>query len=433
MEALVLVLLILLVLLGVPIGYVLIAASIAVIAMTTGTPLVVVPLRLFNGSDSFPMVAVPLFILSGALMNQAGISRRLVDFAASLVGFVRGGLAMTTTLSTLFFSEISGSAVADAAAIGSVLIPAMKERGYPGRFAAAVLSSSATAAILIPPSIPMILFGALTGTSIVKLFLAGIVPGILAGAAIMATSYVLARRGGFAESEPFDARRTWSTLRRALLALALPIVILGGIVGGVFTATEAAAVAVFLALVLGLGVYRELRIREIYPILVDSARQTAVVMILVAGSAVLGWYLANQQVPERITTFFLQHVQGRAASLLLINAVLFAAGMFLHSTAAIVLLVPILMPLAIEIGLDPVHFGVLFTANLAIGQQTPPVASVLMTACSIAGESMSEVTRVNICFIAALTFVLLMVTFFPELSLFLPNLLSPDEAGPGIR
>jgi tripartite ATP-independent transporter DctM subunit len=426
LEALVLVLLVLLVLVGVPIGYVLIAASITVIALTTGTPLVVVPLRLFNGSDSFPMVAVPLFILSGALMNLAGISRRLVDFAANLVGFVRGGLAMSTTLSTLFFSEISGSAVADAAAIGSVLIPAMKERGYPGRFAAAVLSSSATAAILIPPSIPMILFGALTGASIVKLFLAGIIPGILSGAAIMATSYVLARRGGFAESEPFHAGRAWSSFRKALLALALPVVILGGIVGGIFTATEAAAVAVLLALVLGFGVYRELRVRDLHPILLDSARQTAVVMILVAGSAVLGWYLANQQVPERITGFFLQHVEGRTASLLLINAVLLAAGMFLHSTAAIVLLVPILMPLATEIGLDPVHFGVLFTANLAIGQQTPPVASVLMTACSIAGESMSEVTRVNVYFIAALAVVVLLVTFFPALSLFLPNLLIPD-------
>ena len=425
METLVLFLIAALVLLGVPIGYVLIAATIAVIVFTTGTPLVVVPLRLFNGSDSFPMVAVPLFILAGALMNQTGISRRLVDFASSLVGFVRGGLAMTTTVSTLFFSEISGSAVADAAAIGSVLIPAMKERGYPGRFAAAVLSSSATAAILIPPSIPMILFGAITGASIVKLFLAGIIPGVISGVAIMVTSYVLARRGGFAESRPFEWGRVSSTFRRALLALALPFVILGGIVGGVFTATEAAAVAVVLALLLGLGVYRELRLRELYPLLVDSARQTGVVMILVAASAVLGWYLANQQVPERITSFVLEHVEGRTASLLLINAVLLVAGMFLHSTAAIVLLVPILMPLATEIGLDPVHFGVLFTANLAIGQQTPPVASVLMTACSIAGESMWEVTKVNVYFILALVVVVLLVTFFPGLSLFLPNLLSP--------
>jgi len=424
-EVLLLVLLAVFVVLGVPIGYVLLAASVAVIALGTETPLVVVPLRLFNGSDSFPMVAVPLFILSGALMNHAGISRRLVDFAASLVGFIRGGLAMTTTLSSMFFSEISGSAVADAAALGTILIPAMKERGYPPRFAAAVLSSSATIAIVIPPSIPMILFGAITGASIGKLFLAGFVPGVISGLAIMLTSHFLAKRGGFADSQPFEWGRVSMSVRKALLALTLPLVILGGIFAGAFTATEAAAVAVFLALFLGLAVYGELRVREIYPILVDSARQTGVVMILVAASAVLGWYLANQQVPERITSFVLSRVEGRAASLLLIDAVLLVAGMFLHSTAAIVLLVPILMPLATSIGLDPVHFGIIVTVSLAIGQQTPPVASVLMTACSLAGESMWAVTRVNVWFIAALTAVLLLVTFFPGLSLVLPNLLSP--------
>jgi tripartite ATP-independent transporter DctM subunit len=425
MEALVLLLIAGLALVGVPIGYVLLAASIAVIVLSTGTPLVIVPLRLFNGSDSFPMVAVPLFILSGALMNQAGISKRLVDFASSLVGSIRGGLAMTTTVSSMFFSEISGSSVADAAALGSILIPAMKERGYPGRFAAALLSSSASLGIVIPPSIPMILYGAITGASIVKLFLAGFIPGFVSGIAIMITSYILARRGGFAESASFEWRRVGSSFGRAILALTLPILILGGIFAGAFTATEAAAVAVFLALFLGVWIYRELRPRDLYPTLVESGRQTGVVMILVASSAVLGWYLANQQVPERVTSFVLERVEGRVASLLLIDAVLLVAGMFLHSTAAIVLLVPILLPLATSIGLDPIHFGMIVTMSLAIGQQTPPVASVLMTACSIAGESMWSVTRVNLYFIAALAVVLLLVTFIPEISLFLPNLVSP--------
>jgi tripartite ATP-independent transporter DctM subunit len=424
MELLVIPFLAALAAIGVPIGYALVAASIAVIALTTSTPLVVVPHRLFNGTDSFPMVAVPLFILSGALMNRAGISSRLVDLASSLVGSIRGGLAMTTTLSSMFFSEISGSAVADAAALGSVLIPAMREQGYPSRFAAAVLSSSATIAIVIPPSIPMILFGAISGASIVKLFIAGVIPGILSGLAIMLTSYFLARRGGFAESRPFEWKRVRTGLSRALLALGLPLVVLGGIFTGAFTATEAAAVAVFLALFLGLFVHREIRPRELYPILSESARQTAVVMILVAGSAVLGWYLANQQVPERLTRFVLERIEGRTASLLFIDVVLLVAGMFLHSTAAIVLLVPVLLPLATEIGLDPIHFGLIFTMSLAIGQQTPPVASVLMTACSIAGESMWEVTKVNSYFILALMVVLLLVTFVPSLTLLLPGLLT---------
>jgi C4-dicarboxylate transporter, DctM subunit len=424
-ELLVVLFIAILILVGLPIGYVLIAASIAVIALTTGTPLVVVPLRLFNGSDSFPMVAVPLFILAGALMNRAGISNRLVELAASLVGFVRGGLAMTTTLSSMFFSEVSGSAVADAAALGSVLIPAMRKRGYPARFAAAVLSSSATIAIIIPPSIPMIVFGAITGASIVKLFMAGIVPGILSGLAIMVTSYLLARKEGFAESEPFDWKRVRESFGRAFLALGLPIVILGGIFAGMFTATEAAAVAVFLALFLGFFVYRELRLRELHQILVESARQTGVVMILVAGSAVLGWYLANQQVPERLTSFIVERVHGTTASLILIDVVLLLAGMVLHSVAAIVLLVPILMPLVTQLGIDPIHFGLMVTVSLAIGQQTPPVASVLITTCSIAEVPMWEVMRVNIYFILALVVVLFLVTFLPGLSLFLPGLLAP--------
>jgi tripartite ATP-independent transporter DctM subunit len=424
MEIALVLVLVLLIAIGMPIGYALITASIVVIATTTSTPLVVVPLRLFNGTDSFPMVAVPLFILAGALMNRAGISARLVDFAASLVGFIRGGLAMTTTVSSMFFSEVSGSAVADAAALGSVLIPAMKKRRYPARFAAAVLSASATIAIIIPPSIPMILFGAITGASIVRLFMAGLVPGVISGLAIMGTSYWLARKGGFAESKPFDWSAVRKSFRGAFWALSLPVVILGGIFAGAFTATEAAAVAVFLALGLGLFLYRELPIGELFSVLVESARQTAVVMILVAGSAVMGWYLANQQVPERLATYILQNVESHVATLLLIDAILLAAGMFLHSAAAIVLLVPILLPLTTQLGIDPIHFGLMVTVSLAIGQQTPPVASVLITTCSIAEVPMAEVMRVNIYFILALTVVLALVTFFPGLSLFVPELLS---------
>lgn len=417
-----LLLVVLLALIGLPIGFTLIAATVVLIAATPGGSLLVIPLRLFHGTDSFAMVAVPLFILAGSLMNSSGISARLVEFTSSLIGWVRGGLAMTTTATSMFFSEVSGSAVADAAALGSVLIPAMRTRGYPAAFSAAVLSSSASIAIIVPPSIPMILYGSMTGTSIAKLFIAGIVPGILVGASIMATSAIVARARGFAEREPFRLERVWTSARRAIWALTLPIIILGGIFSGLFTATEAAAVAVVAALLIG-TLQRGLSLTDLWPILRGAAQQTGVVMILVAGSAVLGWYLANAQVPETFERFVTSHVGGRTATLLVLNAALLTAGMFLHSTAAIVLLVPMFMPLATGIGLDPVHFGLIVTLNLAIGQQTPPVASVLMTACSIARAPVGEVMRVNIFFVAAMLLVLMLVTFVPSVSLWLPSLL----------
>ena len=417
------------ILVGIPIGYVLIAASVLAIWLTTNTPLVVVPLRLFNGTDSFPLVAIPLFILAGALMNHAGISRRLTDFAASVVGWMRGGLAMTTTASSMLFSEMSGSAVADAAALGSVLIPAMKERGYPAPFAAAVLSASATIAILIPPSIPMILFGAVTGASIARLFLAGFVPGVLAGAFIMLVSRWLARRGGFGDSEPFRLRRAGAAARAAAWPLLIPAIILGGIFLGWFTATEAAAVAVLLALVMGVVGYRTVRFAAIREAFTESARQTAVVMLLVAGSAILGWYLANQQAPERLTAWVLSLADAPWAVALILNGVLLLAGTILHSAAAIVLLVPILLPLAESAGIGTVHFGMMVTVSLAVGQQTPPVASVLITTCSIAKTEISEVMKVNVFFIAALLVVLGIVTFWPEASLFLPDLVLGEGGG----
>jgi tripartite ATP-independent transporter DctM subunit len=411
----------LLVFLRLPIGFALVAAAALTIAIDAPGSLPVVPLRLFHGSDSFPLVAVPLFILAGALMNRFGISQRLVEFASSVVGFVRGGLAMTTTVASMFFSEISGSAVADAAALGSVLVPAMIKRGYPRAFAAALLSASASIAILIPPSVPMILYGSITETSITRLFLAGIVPGVLTGIGIMITSSILARRGGFAEREAFQLSRVGSSFRRALAPLSLPLIILGGIFGGIFTATEAAALAVVAALAIGFfSGFRS--IQALRPVFLESARQTGAVMILVAASAVVGWYLTVEQVPQALAELVTSQVSGKTATILLLNGALLVAGMFLHSTAAIVLLVPIFMPLASQVGIDPVHFGLILSVNLAIGQQTPPVASVLIISCSIAQSPMDEVFRVSLYFIAAMLVMLLLVSFAPSLSLWLPEL-----------
>lgn len=374
-------------------------------------------ITLYEGARNFPLLAIPLFTLAGAIMNTSGISRRLIAFTSALVGFVRGGLAMVNIAASMFFAEISGSAVADVAALGSILIPAMQKRGYSKEFAAAVTSSSASLAIIIPPSIPMILYAAMADTSVVQLFVAGIVPGVLGGFLLMALAWWFAVRMGFPVEEAFGLCRLWNTFREAAWALTLPFIILGGILGGVVTATEGAGLAVAAALAIGGLVYRDLSPRALYAAMKDGAVQTAVVMLLVATSALLGQYLTLARVPQMLTQAIIGLTEDRLLVLALLNVLFLVLGFFLHGAAAIILVVPIVLPIARAVGIDPVHFGLIVTLNLAIGQQTPPVASVLMTACSIARADVWAVTRVNVWFIAVLLVLLILVTYVPALSL----------------
>ncbi len=376
-------------------------------------------LSVYDGATSFPLIAIPLFILAGALMNTGGISTRLIAFVSALIGFVRGGLAMVNVGVSMFFAEISGSAVADVAATGSVLIPAMKKKGYSPRFAAAITSSSASLAIIIPPSIPMILYGALSNTSIVKLFVAGILPGIIGGLLLMALCYYFALRYDLPREEGFNLCRLWRTTKDASWALILPVIILGGIFGGIVTATEGAGLAVLAALVIGLFIYRELDLKHLYVALVDGVLQTATVMLLVASSAVLGLYLTETEVPQRLAQGITAITENKLAVLMLINVFLLFVGMVLHGAAAIILTVPIFMPLVHQLDIDPIQFGILLTLNIALGQQTPPVASVLVTACSIAKTDVWQTTRTNLPFIAVLVLVLLLVTYVPAVPLWL--------------
>jgi tripartite ATP-independent transporter DctM subunit len=412
-----------LVLINVPIAVSL--GIVALVAMVSTHGLGILPnlaVVTYNGATSFPLLAIPLFILAGSIMNASGISRRLIAFATSLFGWIRGGLAHVSIGASLFFAEISGSAVADVAALGSILIPGMKARGYPAPLAAAVMSSAATLAVIIPPSIPMILYAVMAETSVVQLFVAGIVPGVIGGFGLMAMAYWMARRYDLPREAAFSWARVGETARDALWAFLLPIIILGGIFGGIVTATEGAALAVVAALFVGLVIYRELDIAELRRAIIEGGVQTAIVMLLVATSALLGTYLSEVQAPQQLAQAVSDFTQNKYLVLALLNVLFLLLGMFLHSAAAIILVVPVVMPLVKAVGIDPVHFGLIVTVNLGIGQQTPPVASVLMVASAIAKASIWEVTRVNIWFIAVLLAVLLLVTYVPVTGLGLVDL-----------
>jgi C4-dicarboxylate transporter DctM subunit len=400
-------------------------AVVTVVAMIVTQGLDILPnvaLVMFDGATKFPLLAIPLFIFAGAIMNTSGISRRLIAFASALFGFIKGGLAMVNVAASMFFAEMSGSAVADVAALGSILIPAMKKKGYPRGFAAAVTSSSATIAIIIPPSIPMILYAVMSDSSVVKLFVAGIIPGILGGTLMMGVCYWFAVRFSYPVEETFRLKRLWFTFKDASWAFLLPLIILGGIFGGIVTATEGAGLAVAASLLIGGVIYRELNWRHLRKAIIEGGISTAVVMLLVASSALVGNYLTELQVPQQLALAITRFTENRYMVLALLNVFFFVVGLFLHSAAAIILVVPIVMPLVNAIGIDPVHFGLIVTLNLGIGQQTPPVASVLITACSVAKADIWEVSRINVFFVAVIVAVLLLITYVPAIPMFLVNL-----------
>ncbi|MDE2784937.1 MAG: TRAP transporter large permease [Gemmatimonadota bacterium] len=416
-------LLLLLILVNVPIAVALALMTVVAIVASGGVEAIPnVGLVMFSGATKFPLIAIPLFILAGTIMNSSGISRRLVAFASALFGFIRGGLSMVSISASMFFAEISGSAVADVAAMGSILIPAMRKRGYSRNFAAAVTSSSATLAVIIPPSIPMILYGVMSGASVVELFVAGIIPGVIGGLLMMFVAYLWARRANLPVEEVFRLKRVAETFRDAGWSLLLPVIILGGIFSGWVTATEGAGIAVVAALVIGGLVYRELDMARLRRAMVVCGCQTAVVMLLVAASALLGDFLTEARVPQRIAGAIIGFTDSKLAILALLNVFLLVIGLFLHSAAAIILVVPIVMPLVVAMGIDPVHFGLIVTLNLGIGQQTPPVASVLVTACSVARADIWAVTKANLGFIGVLAVVLLAVTYVPSISMVLVDL-----------
>ncbi len=408
--------------LNAPIAIAIGVASILAIMAQGSFPLMMVVQRMFAGTDSFHLLAVPLFMFAGVLMERGGISRRLIDFANALVGWLPGGLAAVTIVSAMFFAGISGSAAADAAAVGAILIPAMKRSGYDSDFAAAVQASGGSIGVIIPPSIPMIIFGFLTGASIGQLFAAGIMPGLLIGLSLIAAATVISRRRGYASTQPFSLAEVWHTFRRAVLALGAPAIILGGILFGVFTATESAAVAVVYALLVSLFVYREVKIADLFAVFRDGAVTSAIVMFIIATASVFSWIAAIEDIPARLAGTLLALTQEPTLLLLLVNAVLLIAGTFVETTAALILLVPLITAMLPSLGIDLVQLGAIVVVNLAIGMLTPPMGICLIVSCSISGDSLGAVSRRILPFLAVLLIDLLFITFWSPLTTWLPSL-----------
>ncbi len=405
-----------------PIAVAIGASSVLAILVQGDFPLMMVAQRLFSGTDSFPLMAVPLFMFAGTIMEAGGISRRIIDFANALVGWLPGGLAAVTIVSAMFFAGISGSAAADAAAVGAILIPAMKRSGYDSDFAAAVQASGGSIGVIIPPSIPMIIFGFLTGASIGKLFAAGIIPGILIGLSLILVATMISIKHGYSEAVPFSLAEVWRTLKRALLALGAPVIILGGILTGVFTATESAAVAVVYGLLVGMLIYRKIHFRDLFVLFRNGAVTSAIVMFIIAMASIFSWIAAIEDLPARLAGSLLTLSDNPVILLLFINLILLIAGTFVETTAALILLVPMITAMLPALHIDMIQLGVIVVTNLAIGMLTPPMGICLIVSGSISGDSLGAVSRRVLPFLAVLIIDLLVISFCSPLTLWLAGM-----------
>ncbi|HEY2928730.1 TRAP transporter large permease [Piscinibacter sp.] len=384
--------------------------------------LVVAPKEMFTAIDKFPLAAIPFFILAGNLMETGGISRRLVDFAKSIVGGVQGGLPMTCVLTCMIFAAVSGSSVATTFAIGSVLIPALIRHGYPKNYAAALQATAAELGVIIPPSIPMILFGVSAEVSIGELFIAGFGPGLLIGGALMLFVHLFCRFKGWGKQDGDGRLRVGPATLKAGWALLMPVIILGGIYGGIFTPTEASVVAVFYALTVGLFIHREIELKDLLPVFRKSVISSAVIMFIIANAGLFAFLITRAGVPDAIGAWLTEVLQSPGWFLFGVNAALFVIGMFIETSAAIIVLAPILVPVARHFGIDPVHFGTIMVVNLALGMITPPFGVNLFAACTVARVSLDQIVRHLLPFVLVILGCLMLITYVPQISLALRDL-----------
>ncbi len=412
-----------LIVINVPIAFAIGMATLASLWAHTPVPLLVIPQRILVSLDSYVMLSIPLFIFAGYLMETGGISDKIVRLANALVGFIRGGLAMVVIVATVIFSGLSGSSVADTAAIGSVMIPTMTKRGYPKPFTTALVAAAGGMGILVPPCILMIIYAMLTETSIAQLFAAGFLPAFLMGGSMILITYAIARRRGFPVEARFSLREVAEAARSAFFPLLMPVLILGGILGGVFTVTESAAVAVLYGFVLTVGVYREIGFRDLPAIFVKTAVTTGVVALLIAMSTAFGWVMGRERIPHMIADFIGGLATSPGMFLLAVNMLLLLTGTFMDGAAAIILMVPILWPIGSALGIHPIHFGIVLTANVGIGMVTPPFGLTLFTACGIGKIGIAEIFKDLLPFIAVMIAALFLISYWPSMTLLLPRLL----------
>ena len=413
-----------LLLLGMPIAFALGLGSCFSLLTDSTLPLVLVPQRMFTALDSWPIMAIPLFMLAGELMDKGGISRRIVGFSSACFGFIKGSLAMVSVLASMIFAGVSGSSTADTAAVGSIMMPAMRKKGYDMDFATALIAAAGAIGPIIPPSILMILIGYATDTSVASLFLGGIVPGVSIGIGLMTVSFLHARKRGkvYLSTSKFRFQEVLRTGKKALPGLGLPFIIVFGILGGIFTATEAAVVAVVYGLMVGLFVYKEIAFKDLPKIFLKSAETSCVVMFIACTAFLFAWLITVKQLPVHLGEFLKAHVGSQVMFLVLLNLVLLMIGMFMESFSAIIVFMPILFPIAQIYGVDPVHFGIIATVNLAIGYITPPYGATLFVSCGISRRKIKDVTPKVVPILAAMIVVLLIVTYFPDVFMWIPRL-----------
>lgn len=410
-------------LIGVPIAISLGVSALVAIYFGSTLPLGIIAQKAFTSLDSFPLLAIPFFMLAGVLMSKGGVSKRLLDMAAAMVGWIVGGLSLVTVVASMFFAAISGSGPATVAAIGGFMIPEMKNKKYDGGFAAAVSASAGSIGVIIPPSIPFVLYGVIGSVSVGSMFLAGILPGILIGIGLMITAYIIAKKRGYKSetNTTFSFKDVLKATYDAKWALLIPVIILGGIYGGFFSPTEAAVVAVVYSLIVGLYVYKELTWKTVFECFREAVVINATTMIIIGLSVSFAYFMTLERVPDDISLFLTELSSNPIVILIAINIILLIVGMFIDTISALVILTPILLPIVVAVGIDPIHFGVILVANLAIGFITPPLGVNLFVASSVGNVKFEKIVMAIIPFLFSMIICLIVITFVPSLSLWLPG------------